>query len=181
MKKKFIYLTRINFHIFWSMAQCLSPLMLWVRISIRARCTTWCDKVCQWLATGLWFPPVSSTNKTDHHDIAEILLKAIPYFVVPTWTVLIYVHKHPYANAQQIFHTHIYIYIYSMRLALLLFWYFFKTENQSVYLFLLKVALNTITLTPFKWSIKGQRLNDLLSWMHSQHRKKINKRFDFLF
>jgi hypothetical protein len=27
--------------------QCLSPLKLWVRISIRARCTTLCDKVCQ--------------------------------------------------------------------------------------------------------------------------------------
>jgi hypothetical protein len=57
---------------------CLSPLMLWVRISIRARCTTLCDKVCQWLATGRWFspgPPVSSTNKTDRHDITEILLK----------------------------------------------------------------------------------------------------------
>ena len=56
----------------------LSPLMLWVRISIRARCTTLCDKVCQWLATGRWFspgPPFSSTNKTDPHDIAEILLK----------------------------------------------------------------------------------------------------------
>jgi len=24
--------------------QCLSPLMLWVRISIRVRCTTFCDK-----------------------------------------------------------------------------------------------------------------------------------------
>ena len=58
--------------------QCLSPLVLWVRISIRARCTTLCDKVCQWLATGRWFspgPPVSSTNKTDSHDITEILLK----------------------------------------------------------------------------------------------------------
>ena len=57
--------------------QCLSPLMLWVWISIRARCTTLCDKVCQWLATGLWFSPgplVFSTNKTDH-DITEILLK----------------------------------------------------------------------------------------------------------
>jgi hypothetical protein len=52
--------------------------MLWVRISIRARCTTLCDKVCQWLATGGWFspgPPVSSTNKTDLYDITEILLK----------------------------------------------------------------------------------------------------------
>jgi len=57
--------------------QCLSPLELWVRISIGARCTT-CDKVCQWNATGRWFspdPPVSSTNKTDLHDITEILLK----------------------------------------------------------------------------------------------------------
>jgi len=48
--------------------QCLSPLMLWVRIPIRTRCTTLCDKVCQWLATGRWFspgPPVSSTNKTN--------------------------------------------------------------------------------------------------------------------
>jgi len=26
--------------------QCLSPLMLWVRIAIRARYTTLCDKVC---------------------------------------------------------------------------------------------------------------------------------------
>ena len=45
--------------------QCLSPLMLWVRIGIRTRCTTLCDKVCQRLATGRWFSsgPVSSTNK----------------------------------------------------------------------------------------------------------------------
>jgi hypothetical protein len=37
-----------------------------------------CDKVCQWLAAGQWFSlgtPVSSTNKTDRHDITEILLK----------------------------------------------------------------------------------------------------------
>ena len=59
--------------------QCLSQLM-WVRISIRVRCTTLCDKVCQWLATGRWFslgPLVSSTNKTDCHDITEILLKVV--------------------------------------------------------------------------------------------------------
>ena len=39
-----------------------------------------CDKVCQWLAIGLWFSPgilVSSTNKTDRHDITEILLKVV--------------------------------------------------------------------------------------------------------
>jgi len=60
--------------------QCLSPLMLWVRILLR-QCvldTTLCDKVCHWLATGQWFSPgtpVFSTNKTDYHDITEILLK----------------------------------------------------------------------------------------------------------
>ena len=53
--------------------QCLSPLMLWVRISIRTRCTTLFDKVCQWLGKGRWFSPVSSTNRTDRHDIAELL------------------------------------------------------------------------------------------------------------
>jgi len=40
--------------------------------------TTLCDKVCQWLPTGRWFSlgiQVSSTNKTDPHDITEILLK----------------------------------------------------------------------------------------------------------
>jgi hypothetical protein len=40
--------------------------------------TTLGDKVCQQLTTGRWFSlgtPVSSTNKTDHHDITEILLK----------------------------------------------------------------------------------------------------------
>ena len=51
--------------------QCLSPLMLWVPISIRARCTTLCDKVCQWLPG----PLVSFTNKANRHDVTEILLK----------------------------------------------------------------------------------------------------------
>ena len=39
--------------------------------------TTLCDRVCQWLATGRWFSSgtaVSSSNKTDCHNIAEILL-----------------------------------------------------------------------------------------------------------
>jgi len=41
------------------------------------------SKVCQWLAAGQWFspgtvfrfPPSMGTNKTDRHDITEILLK----------------------------------------------------------------------------------------------------------
>ena len=60
--------------------QCLSPLTLWVRILLRQDVldTTLYDKACQWLAAGLWFSPgtlVSSTNKSDRHDITEILLK----------------------------------------------------------------------------------------------------------
>ena len=44
--------------------------------------TTLCDQVCQWLATGRWFSPgtsVSSTNLTDRHYIADILLKGALY------------------------------------------------------------------------------------------------------
>jgi hypothetical protein len=40
--------------------------------------TTVCDKVCQWLSTGQWFSlgnPISPINKTDSHDITEIMLK----------------------------------------------------------------------------------------------------------
>ena len=59
----------------------ISLLTLWVRTPLRwcVLDTTLCDKVCQWLATGRWFSPgtpVPSTNKSDCHDTAEILLKA---------------------------------------------------------------------------------------------------------
>jgi hypothetical protein len=37
--------------------------------------TTLCDKVCQRLSAGRWFSLDSSTNKTDSHDITQILLK----------------------------------------------------------------------------------------------------------
>ena len=63
----------------------ISPHKLWVRTSFLARfmvrfvlVTKLCDQVCQWLVTGQWFSPgtpVSYTNKTDCHDIIEILLK----------------------------------------------------------------------------------------------------------
>jgi hypothetical protein len=60
--------------------QCLSSLTLWVRIPLIRGVldTTLCDKVCQCLVVGRRFfsgTPVSSTNKTDCHDISEILLK----------------------------------------------------------------------------------------------------------
>ena len=48
------------------------------RIYLMARCTTLYDQVCQWLTTGQWLSQgtlVPSTNKTDHHNISETLLK----------------------------------------------------------------------------------------------------------
>jgi hypothetical protein len=58
--------------------QYLSPLMLWVRISIRAWCKTLCDKNCQWHATSRWLSSghlLSSTNITECHNINEVFLK----------------------------------------------------------------------------------------------------------
>ena len=54
--------------------------------------TTLSDKFCQWLATGWWFSPgmpVSSTNKTDRHDLTEILLKVALNTVALTLTLQI--------------------------------------------------------------------------------------------
>ena len=52
-----------------------------IKISIMARCTTLCDKACRGFSRG---PSVSSTNKTDHHDITEILLKVALHTITPT-------------------------------------------------------------------------------------------------
>jgi hypothetical protein len=61
--------------------------LLFINVVYRALYSLWgvldtplCDKVCQWLATGRCFSPgtpVSSTNRTDSHDITEILLKNV--------------------------------------------------------------------------------------------------------
>jgi hypothetical protein len=48
--------------------------MAWVRISIRAMCTTLCDKVCQWLATGLSFE-----SGIKHHQTNEEGDFTVPY------------------------------------------------------------------------------------------------------
>jgi hypothetical protein len=69
--------------------QCLSLLTLWVWTPLRRGVldTTLCDKVCQWLVASLWFSPgtpLSSTNKTDHHNITQILLKVTLNTITPT-------------------------------------------------------------------------------------------------
>ena len=84
--------------------QCLSLLTLWVWIPLMVRCTntTLCDKVCHWLAAGMWFSSgthVSSTNKTDRHDIIEILLKvALNTITLTTYTKLCTKHTYPLAR-----------------------------------------------------------------------------------
>ena len=72
-------------------------LLMWVRISIRVRCTTLCDKVCQWLATGRWFSlgtPVSSINKTDRHNIVESGVKHHQTNKQTNLTSLVWVQTH---------------------------------------------------------------------------------------
>jgi hypothetical protein len=47
-----------------------------------------CDKFCQWITRGRWFSPgtpVSSTNNTDHHNIAY-LYHIMLYLVHLVWT-----------------------------------------------------------------------------------------------
>jgi hypothetical protein len=52
--------------------------------------TTLCDKVC---VTGQWFSPgtpVSYTNKTDCHDITEILLKVVLNTITFTFIMILF-------------------------------------------------------------------------------------------
>jgi len=69
--------------------QCISPLKLWVRIQFRRGVidTTLRNKACQWLATGWWSSPgtpISSANKTDRHNITELLLKVVLNTIILT-------------------------------------------------------------------------------------------------
>ena len=58
--------------------------------------TTLCDKVCQWLETCRWFSPgtlVSSSNKTDRHDITEIRMKVALTTIANQWLALVILHQ----------------------------------------------------------------------------------------
>ena len=64
---------------FWYQQRWCDVIIIW-HDNIRERLNEFalCDKVCQSLVAGRWISPgtpVSSTNKTDLHDITEILLK----------------------------------------------------------------------------------------------------------
>jgi len=67
--------------------QCRSPLKLWVQIPLMARCIHYAIKfVSDLQQVGGFFPgaPVSATNKTDRHDITEIVLKVTLSTINPT-------------------------------------------------------------------------------------------------
>jgi hypothetical protein len=53
---------------------------------VQASCTRYNIVVCKCLVAGRWFSldtPVSSNNKTDHHDIIDILLTGVIYHNPP--------------------------------------------------------------------------------------------------
>ena len=85
----------------WNYLQCSSHMFQSILIkkndsgSVLDTTFRLCDKVCQWLATRQWFSPdtsgtsIFSTNKTNRHDITDLLLKValniitlnLPFFV----------------------------------------------------------------------------------------------------
>ena len=67
---------------FYIFTQWISPFNLWVspKPLLHSENTTTRTKVCQWLVTSRLLSkvtPVSSTDKTDHQDITDIVLKAV--------------------------------------------------------------------------------------------------------
>jgi len=101
--------------------------------------TTSRDKVCQWQATGRWFSPntpVSSTNKTHHHDIDEILLKFALNTINLTITVFFWSFWNLFAFCWNISHSELPVLLNSVSLDLIdVSWKtdFVKTDRQSLY------------------------------------------------
>ncbi len=63
----------IAYRIAWSLIfLALSNTIIHIYVMYVALCK---NVITVWLATSWWFSPVSFTNKTDRHDITEILLK----------------------------------------------------------------------------------------------------------
>ena len=85
---------------FTTTCNCISPLQLWVWTLFKARCTR-CNSM--WWSMSVtaavwWFFPVSSTNKTGHQDITEILWNGEhhqlnPYNWLLGWVLYFYIHN----------------------------------------------------------------------------------------
>ena len=82
---------------------------------------TLCDKICQWLTTGWRFSPGSAINKTDRHDITEILLKValktitlapIIKMIFSYWYFVVHLHR---LSNRQSYHPRHLFYCFRMR------------------------------------------------------------------
>ena len=66
-------------------------LLKFVSNQWQEKISTSCGNVCQWYKAGWCFslgPPVSSTNKTDHLDMTEILLKVALNTITLAFTIM---------------------------------------------------------------------------------------------
>ena len=126
--------------------RCLSLLTLWVQIPLRwvvLNTTLCCDKVCQWLAEGVWFSmgtPVSSINKTDCHNITEILLKVVfntltlievnqtNCFITKIFTTFLLVFTKFYSNMELV------LFLYKQKLFLVSFFLNFQALSLLLWL-----------------------------------------------
>ena len=78
-----------------------------------------CDKVCHWLPTGQWFTPstpISSTSKTDCHNITEILLKVELNTIKPKQNQRLYLTSNYYWTPKRPRHMALEILLYFHRL-----------------------------------------------------------------
>ena len=132
--------------------------MLWAWIQLRQGVfdTTFCDKVCQWFAAGQWFSPgspVSSTNKTDRHNIVEILLKvAFNFITITPCRVSIYFNSYIKELFFNLFTTYLHLKWSGVRIfveCIILFtviWQGFKTNRRFLFWFFIPVKNNIFTL-----------------------------------
>ena len=104
-----------------------------------------CDRVCHWLVSDRWFSPgtlISSTNKSDRHDITEILLKVTLNTKSPNSSSTYKTDRHDITEIL-------------LKVALNTITAnsspTYKTDRHDITEILLKVAFNTITLSLSCW------------------------------
>jgi len=116
--------------------------------------TTLCDKVCHWLPTGQWFSPstpVSSTNKTDRHNITEILLKVVLNTIKPKQNQRPYLTSNYYWTPKRPWHMALEILLYFHRLLI-------RKKFDSV------LGLEKANGVSLLMSIVDEKKNNFLPW-----------------
>ena len=140
---------------------------MWVRITIRwcILDTTLCNENCQWLAAGCWFSlgtPVSSTNKTDRHNITEILLK-----VALSTTILTLTLKRLKEKVHDINQCLLYIDEYGILQVALIFFLYLSFTN-------LNLTPSHTPPNPNCWYITLHVCSSIQSWSGGSTSKQIN-------